>query len=163
MRLRNKIIQFQLYQYIINKLTLIYIALAILVSFSIIILQCPCSSLSYCTIKFSIYTFLIIEPYVSKLSFTLQRLFYLCQSVKLQFFKSFIITHFDYCSTLYCYFPKGTLQKIYNTYNYIISKLLNLNAIQLILTILMFFLKNMVSITFSTDYLLEWQLLYIKL
>ena len=32
--------------------------------------------------------------------------------------------HFDYCSTLFCYFPKATLQKIYN----IISKLLSLNA-----------------------------------
>ena len=36
--------------------------------------------------------------------------------------------HFDYCSTLNCCFPKVTLQKIYNTYNCIISKLLNLNA-----------------------------------
>ena len=33
-------------------------------------------------------------------------LFYLCQSVKLQFFKSFIMPHLDYCSTLFCYFPK---------------------------------------------------------
>ncbi len=36
--------------------------------------------------------------------------------------------HFDYCSTITCYFPEVTLQKIYNTCNYIISKLLNLNA-----------------------------------
>ena len=33
--------------------------------------------------------------------------------------------HFDYCLTIYCYFPKATLQKIYNSYDYIISKLLN--------------------------------------
>jgi hypothetical protein len=33
--------------------------------------------------------------------------------------------HFDYCSTIYCYFSKA---KIYNSYNYIISKFLNLKA-----------------------------------
>ncbi len=42
--------------------------------------------------------------------------------------RTFIIPHFDYCSTIYSYFPKATLQKIYSTHNYIISKLLNLNA-----------------------------------
>ncbi len=36
--------------------------------------------------------------------------------------------HFDYCSKLFCYFPKATLQKIYNACNYIISKFLNLNV-----------------------------------
>jgi hypothetical protein len=60
--------------------------------------------------------------------YSIKRLFYLCQAVKLQFFKSFIMPHFDYCSTLFSYFPKATLQKIYNTYNYTIYKLLNLKA-----------------------------------
>jgi hypothetical protein len=44
------------------------------------------------------------------------------------FFKSFIMPNFDYCSTIFCYFPKATLQKIYNTYNYTIIKLLNLKT-----------------------------------
>jgi hypothetical protein len=70
----------------------------------------------------------MIKKSVNRKLYSIKRLFYLCQSVKLQFFKSFIMPHFDYCSTLFCYFPKATLQKIYNTYNYIISKLLNLNA-----------------------------------
>ncbi len=60
--------------------------------------------------------------------YSIKRLFYLCQAVKLQFFKSFIMPHFDYCSTFFSYFPKATLQKIYNTYNYTIYKLLNLKA-----------------------------------
>ena len=60
--------------------------------------------------------------------YSIKRLFYLCQAVKLQFFKSFIMPHFDYCSTLFSYFPKATLQKIYNTYNYTLYKLLNLKA-----------------------------------
>ena len=38
--------------------------------------------------------------------------------------KPFIMPHFDYCSTIFCYFPKSTLQKIYNTYNYTIFKIL---------------------------------------
>ena len=33
-----------------------------------------------------------------------------------------------YCSTIFCYFPKATLQKIYNIYNYTIFKLLNLKV-----------------------------------
>ena len=70
----------------------------------------------------------MIKKSVNRKLYSIKRLFYLCQSVKLQFFKSFIMPHFDYCSTFFCYFPKATLQKIYNTYNYIISKLLNLNA-----------------------------------
>jgi hypothetical protein len=35
--------------------------------------------------------------------------------------------YFDYCSTLYIYFPKSALQKIYNTYNFCLSKLLRIN------------------------------------
>jgi hypothetical protein len=70
----------------------------------------------------------MIKKSVNRKLYSIKRLFYLCQSVKLQFFKSFIMPHFDYCSTIYYYFPKATLQKIYNSYNYKISKLLNLNA-----------------------------------
>jgi len=70
----------------------------------------------------------MIKKIVNRKLYSIKRLFYLCQSVKLQFFKIFIMPHFDYCSTIYCYFPKATLQKIYNSYNYIISKLLNLKG-----------------------------------
>jgi hypothetical protein len=70
----------------------------------------------------------MIKKSVNRKFYSIKRLFYLCQSVKLQFFKSFIMPHFDYCSTIFCYFPKATLQKIYNTYNYTIFKLLNLKA-----------------------------------
>jgi hypothetical protein len=59
----------------------------------------------------------MIKKSVNRKFYSIKRLFYLCQSVKLQFFKSFIMPHFDYCSTIFCYFPKATLQKIYNTYN----------------------------------------------
>jgi hypothetical protein len=71
--------------------------------------------------------------------------------------------HFDYCSTLFCYFPKATLQKIYNTYNYIISKLLNLNATVDSNNFNVLLENYGLAITFSIDYLLEWQHLYITL
>ena len=41
-----------------------------------------------------------------------KKLFYLPLSVKIQFFKSFILPYFDYCSTLIIYNPKYTIQKI---------------------------------------------------
>jgi len=54
-----------------------------------------------------------------------QKILFLSQAVEFQFFKSFIIRHFDHCSTLFSYF---SLQKTYNTYNYTIYKLLDLKA-----------------------------------
>jgi len=77
-------------------------------------------------LNFETYASMIKKRSVNRKLYSIKRLFYLCQSVKLQFFKSFIMP--DYCSTIYYYFPKATLQKIYNSYNYKISKLLNLNA-----------------------------------
>jgi len=73
--------------------------------------------------------------------------------------------HLDYGSKTCCYFPKAkaTLQKIYNTHNYIMSKLLNLNATIDANNLKVFFLRIMISITFITDYLSEWQLYYIIL
>ena len=57
----------------------------------------------------------LVKKNVNIKLYSIKRLFYLCQSVKLQFFKFFIMPHFDYCSTIFCYFPKTTLQKICNT------------------------------------------------
>ena len=54
----------------------------------------------------------MIKNSVNRKLYSIKRLFYLCQSVKLQFFKSFIMPHFDYCSTIYCYFPKATLKDL---------------------------------------------------
>ena len=46
----------------------------------------------------------------------------------MQFFKTFVAPHFDFCSTIYLYFPKVTSQKIFNCYNYCVSKLLDIKA-----------------------------------
>ena len=47
--------------------------------------------------------------------FSIKKIFFLENSVKLQFFKTFILPYFDYCSTLLIYYPKSTIQKIMNS------------------------------------------------
>ena len=49
-------------------------------------------------------------------------------TVKLQFFKTFIMPYFGYCSSLLIYFPKTTIQKIFNFYNYCLNKLLKIDS-----------------------------------
>ena len=60
---------------------------------------------------------------ITKKLFSIKRLFFLCTAVKIQFFKSFILPYFDYCSSIFIYFPKTTLQKINNSFNYCLFKL----------------------------------------
>ena len=49
-------------------------------------------------------------------------------TVKLQFFKTFIMPYFGYCSSLLIYFPKTTIQKICNFYYYFLNKLLKIDS-----------------------------------
>ena len=58
--------------------------------------------------------------------FSIKRLFYLSSSVKIQFFKTFMVPYFDYCLSLIIYFPKSTLQKLNNCFNNCIYKLFKL-------------------------------------
>jgi hypothetical protein len=69
----------------------------------------------------------ILKRNVSYKLHSIKRLFYLSASVKLQFFKTFIMPYFDYCSSLTIYFPKATIQKICNFYNYCLNKLLKID------------------------------------
>lgn len=48
--------------------------------------------------------------------------------MKIQFFKTFILPCFDYCSTLLIYFTKEAIQKLANTYNQCLFKLLNIKC-----------------------------------
>ena len=59
----------------------------------------------------------------------IQRLFYLATSVKVQFFKSFILPYFDYCSSLFMYYSKALLQKLSNIYYMCLFKLFKFNFI----------------------------------
>ena len=49
--------------------------------------------------------------------FRIKRLFYLATSVKIQFFKTFILPYFDYCLSLIIYFPKSTFQSLNTFFN----------------------------------------------
>ena len=57
--------------------------------------------------------------------FSISRLFNLCSSVKIQFFKTFILPYFDYCISLFVYFSKEALQKLCNKYYLCLFKLFN--------------------------------------
>ncbi len=46
--------------------------------------------------------------------------------VKLQFFKTFLLPHFDYCSSLFVYFCKTLIEKIRKLYNSCLFNLLNI-------------------------------------
>ena len=63
---------------------------------------------------------------INKRIYSIKRLFYLSYKVKLQFFKSFILPYFDYGLSLLIYFPKRAIQKLANTYNFCLFKLLNI-------------------------------------
>ena len=55
--------------------------------------------------------------------FGIKRLAYLHFSVKIQFFKTFILPLFDYCLSVICYFSKKQIQKLTNWYNACLFKL----------------------------------------
>ena len=63
---------------------------------------------------------------VNRKLFSIKRLFYLCTSVKIQFFKTFILPYFDYVFTLICYFSKEAIPRLANCFYLCIFKLLNL-------------------------------------
>ena len=44
--------------------------------------------------------------------FSIKRLFSLSTSVKMQFFKTFVLPYFDYCASLLVYFPKAAVLKL---------------------------------------------------
>jgi len=57
--------------------------------------------------------------------YSIKKLFYLATSVKVQFFKAFILPYFDYCLSLSIYYSKAVLQKLCNCYNMCLCKLFN--------------------------------------
>ena len=54
---------------------------------------------------------------INKKIFALRKLKYLNNSVKIQFFKSFIMPHFDYCSNLFIFYNKSLLNSLEKFYN----------------------------------------------
>ena len=66
-----------------------------------------------------------VRKAINKRLYSIKRLFFLTMSVKIQFFKTFILPHFDYCATISIYLPKSSIQKLANTYNNCIFNLFN--------------------------------------
>ena len=64
---------------------------------------------------------------VYKKSHSIKRLFFLPNQTKVQFFKSFILPHFDYCSSLFVYLTSTLLSRIESLFNATIKKLLNIS------------------------------------
>ena len=75
-----------------------------------------------------------IKSNVYKRLYSIKKIFYLPLDVKIQFFKSFILPIFDYCSTLLIYHSKSNIQKLANYYNHCLFALLNLKEVIIIST-----------------------------
>ncbi len=66
---------------------------------------------------------------VNKKLHSIKRIFYLPTAVKIQFFKTFVMPYFDYCSSLFIYFSKEMLQKLVNYYNYSLFRLIGFQSV----------------------------------
>jgi hypothetical protein len=64
---------------------------------------------------------------INRKLYCLKRLFFLSSKIKLQFFKTFILPYFDYCSTLSIYLTKTTLLKLCTCFYFCLFKLFNWN------------------------------------
>ncbi len=64
---------------------------------------------------------------INRRLFAIKNLFYLSFNVKIQFFKTFLLPYFDYCNSLFIYFPHYSIQRISNLYNICLLKLFNFN------------------------------------
>jgi hypothetical protein len=65
---------------------------------------------------------------VNKKLYSINTLFFLPKSVKVQFFKTFIMPHFDYCLSLLIYFSKKAIQSLSNCYYLCLFKLFNFSC-----------------------------------
>jgi hypothetical protein len=64
-----------------------------------------------------------LKKIINKKLYGIKRLFFLCASVKIHFFKTFILPYFDYCLSLIIYFPPSAYQSLNNFFNLCLYKL----------------------------------------
>ena len=69
----------------------------------------------------------ILVKTVNQKLFTIKNIFFLPYKIKLHFFKTFILPHFDYCTSLFIYFSKTLLEKIRRVYNSCLFNLLKVD------------------------------------
>ncbi len=72
-----------------------------------------------------------IRKTVFKKLYSIKRIFYLSFQVKVQFFKTFILPHFDYCISLAMYYNKCLIQKLSSLYSLCLYKLLKVKLLNL--------------------------------
>lgn len=72
-----------------------------------------------------------IKKLVNKKIFSFKNLFFLSNCTKIQFFKTFILPHFDYCSTLIIYFSKTLIDSIEKFYKICIFRLFKISLFDL--------------------------------
>ena len=77
---------------------------------------------------------LTFEPHVKLLRtkvtqklFAIKKIFFLSYKIKVHFFKTFILPHFDYCSSLFIYFSNTLLDNIKGLYNNCLFHLFDLD------------------------------------
>jgi Reverse transcriptase (RNA-dependent DNA polymerase) len=59
--------------------------------------------------------------------YSIKKIYFLSERVKIQFFKTFILPIFDYCSSLFVYFSKTLLCSLDNFFSVCLARLLNLD------------------------------------
>jgi hypothetical protein len=66
---------------------------------------------------------------VNKRLFALKRLFFLSHNIKIQFFKTFLLPYFDYCTTLTIYIDKTISKKLFKCYYASLFRLFKYNFV----------------------------------
>ena len=72
-----------------------------------------------------------IKSMVNRKLFALKKLSFLSTPVKVQFFKSFVLPHFDYCSALVVFLSRKQLNSLEKFYNTCLFRFLNVNIFSL--------------------------------
>jgi len=67
-----------------------------------------------------------IKRVVNKKLYSIKNIFYLAFDVKVQFFKTFILPHFDYCSALHVYFTKTQMESLEKFHKVCLFRLLGI-------------------------------------
>ena len=68
-----------------------------------------------------------LKRQINRRIYSIKKLFYLSFTVKMHFFKTFILPSFDYCLSLLIYYSKNAIQKLANSYYLCLFKLYKLS------------------------------------
>ena len=69
----------------------------------------------------------VLRKKVNRKLFAKKNIFFLSEKIKLQFFKTFLLPHFDYCASLFIYFGKTQIDNINRLYNSCLFNLLRID------------------------------------